>query len=507
MNLIFDNVALGWLAGLIAVPPLLHLFARARPPRYRFSALEFVARAARHTLRIRRPKDWLLLACRTLLLAALAALFLRPVLFRHGLPEAGGTARHLALIVDRSASMAWTEGGRSRFAAACGEAAQMLDGLSARDTANVVWLDAEPDSVFPEMGPNTAYLKSRLADVRVTRESGDPAAAVALALALLKPASGARELCIISDFQASQWKTAAPVSPPDVRVTTLSTVQDAAANGALLSLRTEPMFPLAGDPARVIAEVANYSGKPRSRTVTFEIDDRRIARTLMVPAWGTGAASIEHLFRQAGRVVVQAHLEEDAFGADDWRGCMVPVRRAIRVGLNTKDGEMGRIWSRALRALPWTETVPVSLDKPAEAAACDVLMLTGWAGEETAALARLRTEGLPMIVSPVAGLEARAIAALAGQPAAAGAVEWEILKEPVGLRVQFPDDPVFALFHDGEAGDPARATFRKRWRLSANGLAGRTLMAFTDGAPAVFRCEGTPPVVFWTAPLGADSGD
>lgn len=507
MNLFLTNTALAWLAGLIAVPLALHLFAKARPPRFLFSATAFVASVVRHTLRVKRPKDWLLLLVRTLLLAALMLVFLRPVLYRRGKPLAGGTARNMAIVVDRTASMAWTEGGRSRFAAACAEASRLLDSLSGNDTANVVWLDSEPEAVFPEMGLNGEYLKRQLAEARVSGESGNPEAAVSLALSLLKPVAGRRELYLISDFQASQWKEAKLDFPADVTVTTLSVAQGEAPNGAFVALRTEPLFPLAGDPVQVIAEVANFSSQPRARTVTFEIGETRLTRPLLVPPWGTAAAAAGHVFLNSGQQVVQASLDEEPFGADDWRGVLVPVRKALRVGIVGGDDALANLWSRALRAIPWTEPVVVPLEKAADAAACDLLMLAGWNGKEAQTLARLREGGLPLVCAPAAGLAASSLALLAGAPPVDGLVEWETLREPLGLTVARPEDPVFALFKDGDYGDPAKAVFQKRWKVPVEGLPGAALLAFSDGRPAVYRCTGATPLVIWAAPLSAEAGD
>ena len=56
-----------------AVPLLVHLFARSRPREREFSSLIFLRRAVKRHVRLRRPKDWLLLAVRTLAAACLAA--------------------------------------------------------------------------------------------------------------------------------------------------------------------------------------------------------------------------------------------------------------------------------------------------------------------------------------------------------------------------------------------------------------------------------------------------
>lgn len=504
MNILFQNAPLAGLAGLIAIPLALHLFARTKPPRFLFSATEFLARAVRHTLRVKRPKDWLLLLCRTLLFTALALAFLRPVFYRGRLADSG-SARHRVVIVDRTASMAWTEGGRSRFAAACAEASQMLEGLGAKDTANVVWLDSEPDAVFPEMGFNTGYLKTQLSEARVTNETGDPDAAVSLALSLLKASAGLREVCLISDFQTTQWKRAVLDVPPEVQVTTLSVAGDESPNGALTALRTEPLLPIPGEVVQVVAEVANYSGQPRARTVVFEVEEARLSRSILVPAWGKASAAVDHVFRKPGECPIQARLDEDAFGADDWRGGLVPVRPALRVGLAAYDSGLATIWGRALRAMPWMEPAAVASDKLKDAGGLDLLLLAGWEGEDSETLNRLREAGLPLVCAPAAGLDMRSLASAAGIRPAAGKVEWEILKEPSPLAIDNPRAPLFALFKDGDYGNPAAAVASRRWKIAAGSLDGESWLSYADGSPAVFRCAGETPLVIWTVPLDPEA--
>ena len=162
MTLAFDHRSLLPLAALVAVPLLLHLFARSRPPRLLFGSTELLRRAVRATIRLRRPKDWLLLVLRTLLVAAVVGLFLRPVLFSGRKAPAAGAGRHVVVVVDATASMACAEGGQTRFGAACAEADEVLRGLGPRDTANVVWLHAKPDAVFPEMASNVNRLRDAL---------------------------------------------------------------------------------------------------------------------------------------------------------------------------------------------------------------------------------------------------------------------------------------------------------------------------------------------------------
>lgn len=507
MNMLLQNANLAWLAGLIAAPLLLHLFARTRPPRFLFSATEFVRRAVRKTMRLRRPRDWLLLACRTLAVAALVGAFLRPVLFLEGMPEVGGPSRTLVVIVDRTASMAWSEGGQSRFAAACAAASQLLAGLTSRDSADLVWLDSEPEAVFPEPGPNAAYLRQRLADAHVTNESGDPAAAIERARSLLESAGGTRELCIISDFQAAQWADVTIKLPEGVRLHTLPVGRAEAGNGCVVEMRSYPPAPVVGEPVQILCEMANFSSEARARIATIEIGEARVSRQVMLAPWGRAVASVDHVFRKPGPHVVQARLDDDAFGADDWRGAIVPVRDALRVGVLGADPRVAPVWLRALGAIPWTAPLRVNGGDLSAAGACDLLMVAGWDGGAMAPLKELRLAGLPMIIAPKAGLDLRAVQELMGERGEGGAAAWEVLKEPVGMTVDDHEHPVFALFRSGEYGDPARAAFRMRWRLPLPTPRGRTLMRFADGPAAILLCEANPPVLLWAAPLSAPESD
>ena len=509
MNLIFQNAVLGWLAALVVVPVLIHLFAKARPPRFAFSNVEAIRHIVRETMRLKRPKDWLLLVIRTLLFAALAFLFLRPVLFVQGRLAGSGLQRNLVLVVDRSASMAGSDGGQSRFARACAEAAELLASLSGTDRANLIWLDADPDAVFPEMGANADYLRRQLSEARVSHEAGNPVTALEQAVRLLDTAGGRREICIVSDFQASQWESVAFQFPPGIEVQTLWPSEDTVMNGAMLAIHSDPLVPLVGEPVQVIAEVGNFAAEPRRQVVTIEIGEQRVQREVLVPAWGRAAVSVEYTARDVGPLVLQASLEEDAFGMDDWRGEVVTVRRALRVGLWGHDAKVTPVWRQALQALEWAEPVTVPADDPAVAAECDILLVAGWGGTAPEILRDLRRQGIPMVCVPADGATSEALSVLGGwtNRADGGKVRWETLAEPQTVHVGAPEDAVYRLFRSGEFGDPLEGVFRGRWILPLAGVPGISLARFKDGAEALFRSDGNPGLVFCALPLDPAHGD
>jgi hypothetical protein len=105
----FLNPALlGWL-GLLALPLLIHLLLRARKHKLRFSTLLFFRKLDEQAARRRKLKHWLLLAMRTLLLAALVLAFARPYWPEPKSNNVGQIRRRFIFVIDRSASMAAVE--------------------------------------------------------------------------------------------------------------------------------------------------------------------------------------------------------------------------------------------------------------------------------------------------------------------------------------------------------------------------------------------------------------
>jgi hypothetical protein len=509
MKILLQHPGVLWWAPLIAVPALLHFLARAKPPRFQFTAVAFIKKAVRHTARIKRPKDLLLLVCRTLLFSVLLAIFLRPVIFPQQVPLDRQSARDLVMVVDRSASMAWSEGGRHRFAAACEEADDILAGLSMRDRANIIWLDREPQAEFPEMGSNIAYLRQRIRDARVTNESGNPSGALRLALRQFENSRGRRELCIVSDFQTAQWKDVHIALPEDITVTTLCPARAAAENGAVVSVRTDPADPLVGEPVQVVCSIANYSTAPRNRTVILEIDEERVVRQVQLPAWGQGTVAVDHVFTgRRGPTLVSARLDEDAFGADDWRGMIVPLRKRLKVGIMGADPLAGPVWRRALRALPWVDPVELDPTALADLSDYDLLMLSGLQDTSPEISAAVADAHIPIIFSPTPGQPSHLLSLLTHTAAFERApVILEPLDPSLGLTITDASERAFSLFSDGAFGDPAQAAFRRRLRLPKTPETGKALVNYMDGQPALWQWKAASPKILWLAPLTPQDSD
>lgn len=508
MSFYFINAMLWPLVILVALPLIVHLFARARPPRVDFSSVEFIQRALRFTQRVRKPKDWLLLVIRTAAVAAVVLLFLRPVLFSH----AGGglfERRNVVVILDASASMGWADGSQTRFAVASAEASEILAGLSLRDAADVILAGAVPQAVFPAMGGNIGYLQSEIRRASLTSETLDPEAALRLAVQLLSGQEGRKEICIISDFQASNWRGVKPRLPPDIGLTCVSTARGEAPNAAILRVEVDPIRPLQGEEATLFCEVANFSGSPQRKTVVLAVESARSSREVVIPPWGRATVMFKQRIVSASPFSVNVFLGEDAFPGDDRRWAVVEPTDAVRVGIisSGKGEATAAAWARGCQALGWARSeflTPAMLANPVTR--CDVLMLSGWDGTDPDTVLKRMKQGVPVVWYPSVGMPLSRIQSVLtnSTPAAESGPKlvWEDNIGGIRLKVAAPDHPVFRAFAGGEYGDPARGRVHGRFTFTASTLpAGEPLLAYTDGIPAIWMCRGDLPLILWNIPL------
>lgn len=492
MSLFLQNPALLGLLALAGVPLLVHLLSRARPPEYRFSNIDFLRRVIRRTARFRKPKDWLLLALRTLALAALALAFISPFLIskNSALP---GEKSTVVVMIDRSASMAAREGAGSRMETACVQAARFLD--DARPSAaNLVWIDAEPDAVFPEPGPNLDFLTELLKKTDSKPEPGALAAAFDLALRQLSSARGHRELVILSDFQESAWRNFEPVLPPDIKLRMISVATSAPANLAVTRLLSQPPRPVVGQETTVLASVRNYSPEPVRTQLTLDADGARQSQAINLPPWGETETAFSIRPANPGALAVSASIEADAFPGDDSRHSFLRVLDAIRV---SNPAPSSTVISKIVSALPWLAVTENSV-------AGDIHAVSTWTDAKT-----LRSEAESGITVLVHDSSDAQLGPLFGNPAM---TQPAVESSPAGWQI-LPNEnhPANQLFRSGDFGNPFAGTFRERLHLSADlakdpGI--RMIATYADGVPAILEIPtARAPVLFFNLSLDPKKSD
>src|SRR5258708_4766546 len=94
MSLVFAHPGIAALTlGLVALPLIIHLLTRRRFRTEPWAAMAFLLAAQRQSRRRMRLEQWLLLAIRTLLIAALGLAIARPALSNSALARAAGQPR------------------------------------------------------------------------------------------------------------------------------------------------------------------------------------------------------------------------------------------------------------------------------------------------------------------------------------------------------------------------------------------------------------------------------
>ncbi|MFU8893747.1 MAG: BatA domain-containing protein [Luteolibacter sp.] len=496
MSLFLQTPALLGLLALAALPAIVHLLSRARPPEYRFSNIEFLRRVIRRTARIRRPKDWLLLLIRTVALTAFAAAFLLPLLVSKNI-ALPGEASTAIILIDRSASMSAREGAGSRFDAACAEAATFLE--TAKPTAaNLIWIDAEPAAIFPEPGPNLTFLTEQIQTAESRLEEGALAAAIDIALRQLATSQGRRQLVIISDFQAATWRDFSPAMPPGVEIITRQIAAESPANFAVTRLLAQPAAPVTGQDATLLANIRNFSPDPVHTQLTLDADGSRQSQPIDLPPWGEVEAAFTLRPATAGPLAVTASIDGDSFPADNARHTVIHVREAIRLhsgagSLPAEASGEGRVSPAALilakitTAIPWLE--------PTESPTTGDITLN----PPTTEIPALTASGVTVILASPA--DATAI-----QSFIPAGTTPRLQTNPDGWQI-LPDErhPAIRLFSTGDFGNPFTGVFRERLDLPES-LARhdhvRQIAVYQDGVPAILeiRTDGAP-ILFFNLPL------
>ncbi len=501
MSINYLHPALLGLLALAGLPVLVHLLSRARPPVYRFSNTEFLRRVLRSTARIRRPKDWLLLALRSLALFALAAAFAWPVVTSNS-ASLPGEKSTVILLVDRSASMAAREGAGSRFDSACAQATRFLD-QSKPDNANLIWIDAEPDAVFPEPGPNLTFLTDLLKQTQPKPEAGAQSAAFDLALRQLAKVGGHRELVIISDFQATAWRDFAPQLPSNIVVRTQRVATASPPNVAVSRLIPQPAEPVAGQDLTLLTRIQNFSAEAVRTQLTLDADGARQSQAIDLPAWGEAESAFVIRPANPGPMAISASIEADGFPADDAHFTVVQVRDSLRLALTAApDSADGRILAKLATSLKWLEMAT----DPKNVRAADFHFISAWSGAAPADLRKSAQAGTTLIVRPAAACPLAAIRDLLKLPADPLDGPLALDASPAGWAA-IPDEthPANQLFRSGDFGNPFAGNFRERVHLPAAlaSLPGiRPIATYTDGIPALLEGPtANASILLWNLPL------
>jgi hypothetical protein len=227
-----------WGLAAASLPVLIHLLNRLRYRRIAWAAIQFLIQATRSSTRNARLRHYLILACRTLAIAAFLLLLARPIAGGWLGASLAGAPDMVLVLLDRSASMETADPRVQKSRRE--QALALLAGVPRERFASTRFMLLDSATATPQAIAGPAALPA-LALAAATDTAADlPALVRAAADAIARDRPGRVELWIASDLQASNWRPdsrewrdlAATLAalPQDVRVRVLSLAAPARGN-------------------------------------------------------------------------------------------------------------------------------------------------------------------------------------------------------------------------------------------------------------------------------------
>ncbi len=307
------------LAGLVAVPLLIHLMRRRIGLRVEFPASRYLQRAEQEHSRTLRIRNLLLMLLRVLAILFLALAAARPVARWVG---AGHAPTAIAIVVDNSLSSAAVANGRPLLDQFKGMARDVLGAATSTDRLWLVTIDGRV------RGGTASTLRDELNRIEPIGGAGDPAAALARAASVVR-ASGleARQVALVTDGQRTEWQHAPSLGDAQVLVYAPSGLPPVNRAVTLAEAR-----PVRWTPRGAVA--ARFLSRDSTR-YRITLNGRTFAR-------GTAAPNEEVVVRaqppERGWLAGTVELEPDELAADNVRHFAVWVGSAPGIALSPGAG-------------------------------------------------------------------------------------------------------------------------------------------------------------------------
>jgi hypothetical protein len=286
------------LAGVI--PVVVHLIHRQKAKEVRFSTLRFLRQSVQRTRRRKYVEDMSLLAARVAVLLLVAFGLARPALSSLAALWGRGQTAAIAIVLDNSASMAVTDGGRPRFETARQGADSVLARLRQGDQVALLPTAGPPGPELARLLRAHETVRQALEECRPGYERADLAAKIQQARDLLAGADApSKEIYVFTDNQALSWEGLKEPSEAveagnsqrtsEAPVVVVNVDREPAPNVALRALSLNSPAPFAGATVQATALVQNTAPVPLQKHLELQIDgaSRAVSPTLTLPAGGT----------------------------------------------------------------------------------------------------------------------------------------------------------------------------------------------------------------------------
>lgn len=338
-------------ASAFLIPLLIHLLNKRRVVTVRWGAMHLLQEVLRQRKRRFNIEQWLLLAVRIAIPIVLALCLARPVLT--ALRSFGLGKTSLVLLLDDSFSMRAPGPGGSPAEQARQDIGRILESQPRGSDAQILLAGGRPRRLQEQATTALELLPKQLAET--TSQAGPVKVGDALqsaAAALAQAPNAARELAIVSDFQASDWQSAADGAAipaldsllkqePPPQITFYRLAGDLAENLSIASADLSALVVAAEQPVGLRVRIQNHGQRPwQDVAVHLEADGARLRTSrVSLPPQGEAVISFTHAFDRIGDHSLAVRLEGDSLPDDNAFHSVVQVRNQINVLL--VDGDPG----------------------------------------------------------------------------------------------------------------------------------------------------------------------
>ena len=320
----------------VGVPVIIHLLNKGRPRPIRWAAMQFLLDSVRKNQRRLQLRDLILLSLRALVVLFLILLFAKPAIWAPA-GSAGLVPTPVSgmIVMDVSASMAQSDGRRSRLDLARDEALKTLDRFSADSFCGLILATDRALPLVPRPSNNLELVRDHLESVRGTFAATDLFPALERAFQELNRSPGAEKFVyLFTDSQQSAWRERMAISDlaekyPGITLQSIPIGKDGEPNTAITGISIHPSSPTMGEFAKVRVDVLNLTGKPVDGlrvTLAANRDRPQDEATLPPIAAGeTASANLKITFDSAGLQTLRAEIPQDLFPSDNMRSFAVRV--------------------------------------------------------------------------------------------------------------------------------------------------------------------------------------
>ncbi len=537
MSLLNAGLAAG--AALAAIPVILHLFMRQTPKQVIFPALQLIRERQKRSRKRLRVKNWLLLLARMAVLALMALALARPRLYSETPLGDESAPTALGLVFDTTLSMDYVEKDKSRLDLAKDRARDILDRLP--DSSLVFVVDSAAPGVPSGLPPAAARkVVDGLAVHPVNRTLNAAMAQVYAGVAECdRPV---HVVYVLTDLARSSWAADQPAEgldliAPKAQAKTKSAAKPRTAtfimslappdphNVSIEEIQTSASMATDGEPLGVAALVRSQGAAPATRTVEFYLDDKkRGEQPVTITPGGQALARFQTPPRFGEGGVHRAELrlsgEPDPYPDDDRRYATFKVRPALRALLIADSTIDSEFVAAALDPDPTAAARSVRVDRtrPAQFSKMRQDGLRAFSAVFLLSVAELDDAGWALLLQYVrdGGGLVIALGPRTSLDNYSGVVPSQLLPAKLVGKSVAPEGATFGKVADlthplfdpiGKdlAAQLGLVPIFRRWNVSPTENAGRVLIAYSDGAPAllerVFKGPRSGRVLLWTTPL------